>query len=270
MKKLLYILLIIINFHSIAQDFEPIAIENKILVDKTVLVIPFNQKIYNNDADEAIAKETGKTYDQILNYFRLAFDQQLIKSLNDTCHSISMLSSYTVSANEDLEMIYSVSNYVFSDAMDFDGEKRSLYLKSKLASEKKGGNNKKQKSGIRNGEIVSPINNVEDQFLHVKFTDKNLVKNIAYQYKVDYLLFINEFEIIANYTNPYNTGKNVNEMLIKVHYSLFNSTGKYIFGSFATAEYKAYIIDMTKISSDYFPIINKQIINNIPLKPEVE
>ncbi|HBF88310.1 MAG TPA: hypothetical protein DDX39_06670 [Bacteroidales bacterium] len=267
MKEKLIIFLILLSTIVHAQDFDSIKVETKIIVDKTVLVIPFNTKVYNNDADEAIAKETGKTFEQILNYLRLAFDQHLIKSLSDTCHSISMLSSYTVSANEDLQMIYSVSNYVLSDAMDYKEGKTSLYLKSNLASEKK---SKKHDTGSRKGEVVSTVANNEDKFLHVKFTDDNFIKNIAHQYQIDYLLFINEFEILGNYTNPYEVGKNEHTMLIKVHYSLYNASGKYLFGSFATTEYKAYINDITKISSEYFPLINSQIINNIPLKPEIK
>jgi hypothetical protein len=267
--KLLTIFLLLISVLSFSQDTLKV-LPQKIKSDKSILIIPFNPKVYNNDAVEAISKETGKTYDQILNFFRLAFDQKLNEQLNDTCHSISMLASFTVSANEDLQLIYSISNYVLSEAMDFKDGKIGAFNKSKLEPEKPKKYQKQKSSnsssGIRNGEVVSKVSRFSEQFLHVKFTDLNLIRNIAKSSKVDYLLCINEFEIIANYTNPYNTGRNENDMMIKVHYSLYDASAKYLFGSYTTAQYKAYITDLKQISDKCFPEINKQIINNLPLK----
>ena len=272
MKKffLTYIFLIF-SILSFSQDTLTI-LPQKIKSDKTFLIVPFNPKVYNNDADESISKETSKTYDQILNYFRLAFDQKLNEQLNDTCHSISMLASFTVSANEDLQLIYSISNYVLSEAMDFEDGKIGAFNKSKLEPEKPKKYQKQKSSnsssGIQNGEVVSKVSRFSEQFLHVRFSDLNLIRNIAKSSKVDYMLFINEFEIIGNYTNPYNSGRNENDMMIKVHYSLYNSSGKYLFGSYATSQYKAFIVDMNKISELCFSDINKQIIKNLPLKIE--
>ena len=240
-------------------------------INKTVLVIPFSPRLYYNDADKEIAKQTGKTFEQIMNAFRIEYDNSLIKSLNDTCYAISILSGYTISNNEDIEDIYSNSIYVFEKAMGFDKKKPSGYVHSQLMmSDKKAEKDLKKAKKHNGGEVVSPVTDVTNKFMHVKFNSPSFLINLSTKYKADYVLFINQFEIIGNYLNPYKTGNNTNNMLIKVHYSLYESQGKYLFGSFAVEEYPSQLIEIEKISMQYFWQVNNQIIKNIPLNPEIK
>ncbi|OFX22087.1 MAG: hypothetical protein A2033_14380 [Bacteroidetes bacterium GWA2_31_9] len=238
-------------------------------INKKVLVIPFSPRLYYNDADKDIAKQTGKTFEQIMNAFRIGYDFSLIKSLNDTCSAISILSGYTISNNEDIEDIYSNSIYVFEKAMGFDKKKPNGYVHSQLMmSDKKAEKDLKKAKKHNGGEVVSPVKDVTNKFMHVKFISPSYLIELSKKYEADYVLFINQFEIIGNYLNPYETGNNTNNMLIKVHYSLYSSTGKYLFGSFASSEYPSILTDINKISLNYFHLVNNQIIKNIPLEPE--
>lgn len=271
MKQIALILLsILIISNSFSQDITSDTTANK-KINKTVLVIPFSPRLYYNDADKDIAKQTGKTFEQIMNAFRIGYDFSLIKSLNDTCSAISILSGYTISNNEDIEDIYSNSVYIFENAMGFDKKKPNGYVHSHLMmSDKKAEKDLKKAKKHNGGEVVSPVKDVTNKFMHVKFDKASFIPELSKKYKADYVLFINQFEIIGNYLNPYKTGSNTNNMLIKVHYSLYSSQGKYLFGSFAGSEYPSTITDINKISSQYFFIVNSQIINNIPLEPETK
>ncbi|OFX42220.1 MAG: hypothetical protein A2046_03905 [Bacteroidetes bacterium GWA2_30_7] len=262
MFKLFLIFSIFVISKSFSQSIVPdTSINNK--TNKTVLVIPFSPRLYYNDADKEIAKQTGNSFEQIMNSFRIGYDNSLIKQLNDTCKAISILSGYTISNNDDIENVYSNSNYVFEKAMGLDKKKPSGYTHSQLmVSDKKA---EKERKKANKGEVVSPVTDVTNKFMHVKFNSPAFLIELSRKNTTDYLLFINQFEIIGNYLNPYKTGSNTNNMLIKVHYSLYDSQGKYLFGSFATEEYPSTITDLKTISAQFFKAVNTQIISNIPL-----
>lgn len=268
MKKYLIITYLIISFFgSYSQTIVPDSTESN-KINKTVLVIPFSPRLYYNDADKEIAKQTGNSFEQIMNAFRIEFDNALIQQLNDTCKAISILSGYTIFNNDDIENVYSNSNYVFEKAMGLDKKKTSGYTHSQLiVSDKKA---EKELKKANKGEVVSPITEVKDKFMNVKFKTPSVILELSKKNNADYLLFINQFEIIGNYLNPYKTGSNTHNMLIKIHYSLYDSMGKYLFGSFATEEYPSTITDIKVISAKYFKSVNAQIINNITLKAEVK
>lgn len=263
MRKFILIFIIIIsNIITKAQQIDSI-----IKSEKKIVIFPFNTKLYYNDAEIDIASNSKLNHIQILNYFRQEFDNSLIKFLNDTCIAVSALKSYTINGDNSLEEIYSISNYSYSKAMDYTEEKKSLYNTSKLAvSEKEKNKIEKNKNKKYGGEVVSTIVDNTDKFIHVTFKDKESLKEVSSQYSADYMLFINQFEILGNYSSPYDIEKVRNNMLIKVHYSIYTFNGKYIFGSFASAEYPVYIIEMKEIKEIYFPLIIKQIIKNIPLE----
>lgn len=268
MKNILIILFFSVIFisNSYSQDIATDSTINQ-KINKNVLVIPFIPRLYYNDADKEIAKQTGKTFEQIMNAFRIEYDNSLIKSLNDTCYAISILSGYTISNNEDIENVYSNSLYVFENAMGFDKKKPNGYVHSRLMmSDKQAEKDLKKAKKHNGGEVVSPVTDVTNKFMHVKFNTPSFIIDLAKKYSADYVLFINQFEIIGNYLNPYKTGNNTNNMLIKVHYSLYDSQSKYLYGSFAAEEYPSQITDIEKISVNYFGKVNSQIINNIPLE----
>lgn len=272
MKNLFIILFFSVLFtsNSFSQDIETDTTINQ-KINKTVLVIPFSPRLYYNDADKEINKQTGKTFEQIMNAFRIEYDNSLIKLLNDTCYAISILSGYTISNNEDIEDIYSNSVYVFEKAMGFDKEMPNGYVHSHLMmSDKKAEKDLRKAKKQHGGEVVSPVTDVTNKFMHVKFNSPSFLIDLLKKYKADYVLFINQFEIIGNYLNPYKTGNNTNNMLIKVHYSLYNSQAKYIYGSFAAEEFPSQITDIEKISQHYFWKVNSQIIKNFPLNPETK
>jgi len=52
---------------------------------------------------------------------------------------------------------------------------------------------------------------------------------------------------------------NTYNMVIKLHYSIFDNTGKYLFGSFAIAEYPATETDMLKICTQSLPVAVSKI-----------
>lgn len=249
-RKFTLFILIIYSLCGFPQDDTTgISISEK----KTVLIIPFNTMLYHNDAARDIAQHGNMNYNKILNYFRLRFDKNLVDSLSDTCIAVSLLSSYTHTANEDLISFYNEISYFLSDAMDYNSKQNPPSLASKLALTKKEENKQKYKPATQKGEIRSPVTNTADKFLNIKFIDNEFIKSFCRKYNADLVLSINEFDIKGDYSSPYKVSMNSHNMVIKIHYSIFDYTGKYLFGSFAIAEYPATDTDLKNICTKHLP-----------------
>ncbi|RLD49553.1 MAG: hypothetical protein DRI94_11005, partial [Bacteroidetes bacterium] len=82
----------------------------------------------------------------------------------------------------------------------------------------------------------------------------------------DYFLFINQFEIRSDYSNPYSSGSGTYPRILKIHYSIYDAQGNFIFGSFAQTKLPPTENYLKNISQKYFPIIIKKMYQNSPFK----
>lgn len=272
MKRILCFFFIAIAFHGFSQNGKQKTHAEK-LKEKIVLVVPFSLILYNNEASKEMIEASGMQYKQVQNFMRVELDRNLHKAISDSCRSRSLLQSYTTQTDRDeLEYIYANSDYFLSEAMSYNPQKKPLFNKSKVATDKdadkknkkKKKEEKEQKEINNNGDIQSDIRNNPDKFLNVKFREKDFLKNLSKRDNVDYFLFINQFEIKGDYSDPYKTGNLSYNREIKVNFSIFSNDGQYLYGSYAVMEFPATENNLQKISDNYFEKLAKEIVKNIP------
>ncbi|MBI5218968.1 MAG: hypothetical protein HY958_08570 [Bacteroidia bacterium] len=270
MKNILFLLLIFTVFYGYSQDTKTKSRKEQIQ-DKLVLVVPFNPILYNNEASKEMIEQTGYKYKQVQNFLRMELDKNLLKAIADSCRSKGLLESYTTGGGDDLERIYAVSDYFLSDAMSYNPENKPLFGKSNVAAdkdmdEKKEKKKKKEETAEKNtkGEVYSEVKNNPDKFLNIKFREKDFLKNFSKKDNVDFFLFINQFEIKGDYSDPYKVGNLSYAREIKIHFSVFNHNGKYLYGSYATIEFPATVNDPQKVADSYFLKLAREIVKNIP------
>lgn len=235
--------------------------------DKIILVVPFNPILYNNEASKEMIDASGLKYKQVQNFMRIELDKNIHKIISDSCKSRSLLESYTTQSDwDELENIYANSDYFLDNAMSYSAIKKPLFGKSNVATDKE----EKKKKEIENqkdigskGDIRSDIKNNPDKFLNVKFREKDFLKNLAKRANVDYFLFINQFEIKGDYSDPYKIGKLSYNREIKVNFSIFGHNGNYLYGSYAIMNFPATENDIQKISDEFLSKIAKEIVKNI-------
>ena len=249
------ILLLVIVSTNYAQNQKTSAVK-----PRNVLVIPFFPMMYIVDEEFKIAKQSNKKHEQILNYFRQSLDNEINKTLNDSVQSLSILSSTTGDSQDDLFKIFENIQHYYATPLStkLDRKKSKFYLMPKDRTEYL---KKESQRTISNGQIKSRVVNRDLQFMHVIFKDTNLLSNLSKKYDNDYFLFITQFEIRKNYSSPYSTTKK-----LKVHYSIYNAAGKFVFGSYVTNQIPSNENSMETITKDYFSLISKKIFNNSPFK----
>lgn len=237
---------------------------------KRVLLVPFDPRIYLNDATAIIAAKDGDSYDEILEYFRYQFNLQLYDAMMDSCTIISLFSDNTRQDKEDIDGLYSIISYELVKAMSNNSENQDKEKKGYFARKREEEQQRKRieeisqyNTKVVDGEIVGKRQPTHDMYLNIVFHQPEVLTEIANRRDVDYFLFINQFEIKGNYGDPYLSGNSKSERTIKVHFSIYNSQGKLIHGSFGENKIPFELADKQEIATLYFPEVIRQIVNNI-------
>lgn len=224
---------------------------------KSVLLVTYHPDLYYNAVSEKLCVENGKTYPQVSNGLRLDMDSVFSENLN----AFSLLRSFTGQSSSPVEEIYNAVSYEHKTAPDFDYKKYVRLKKSKIAVKKQ--KERKAKKGINNGEITSDVVDNYDKYLYSEIKDKELIKKILSDYKSDVLVFISQLEIITDYINSDPLSENGYDVFFKVHYNIFSSDGKHIFGSVAIVQMQVEEVNLTVINNQIFPSLAKIISANL-------
>jgi hypothetical protein len=238
---------------------------------KQILLVPFDPRIYVNDATSIILKKEKGSHDELMQYFRYQFNLQLSNAMMDSCTVISLFTDNTRQDQDDIDGLYSIISYELRPAMKNRPENREAsktkgYFATKREEKAELQRIKEieeSKSRIQQGEITGKPRSVDDMFLHIVFNQTDVLAEIASRRNIDLFMFINQFEIKGNYGDPYLTGNKKAERTIKVHFSLYNSKGNHIHGSFGSNMIPFDIDTKEDIVNLYFPEVIRQIIHNI-------
>ncbi len=271
MKKIAAIIFISVVFLTAINAQEYLDFNTGADKTKRILLVPFDPRIYLNDATGIMAQKDRETHDEIMQYFRYQFNLQLYNAMMDSCTLISLFTDNTRQDQDDIDQLYSIISYELVLAMKNNPENpEDLEKKGFLARKRDEKEEQKRieeaaqyKTHIQNGELVSKRQSTEDMYLNIVFHQPEVLEEIAAKRNVNYFLFINHFEIKGNYGDPYLSGNAKAERTIKVHFSLYNAKGVLIHGSFGEAKIPFNLDDKQKVSDLYFPEIIRQIIHNI-------
>jgi len=270
MKRILSILLIVIPFATISYGQEYLDFNNAYNRKKRVLVVPFDERIYFNDATADIARRDGLNHDEIMEYFRYQLNLNLINSLIDSCEIVDLMTNNTREDEADITGLYTTMSYELRLA-EFEIDTENMGLFARKRAEKLEEARRKQREeemenarpGMQNGELVGRKQNTDDMYLHIVIGQPEVLKEIASRRKVDYYLFVNQFDIKTDYRDPYISGQRNVQRLMRVHFSIYNTNGEFVSGNYASTKVPIYEDDKERIVNLYFPEIMRQILKKI-------
>ena len=270
MKRRIFILAIAITSISIAYGQEFLDISNRYNRQKRVIVVPFDERIYFNDATAEIARRDGLTHDEIMEYFRYQLNLQLINSLIDSCEVVDLMTNNTREDEADISGLYTTISYELRLA-EFETNTENMNVFARKRAEKQEEERRKQREeemknarpGMQNGELVGRKQNTDDMYLHIVIGQPEVIKEIASRRNVDYFMFINQFDIKTDYRDPYISGQRNVQRLMRVHFSIYNANGEFVSGNFASTKVPMYEDDKERIVNLYFPEIMRQIMKKL-------
>ena len=269
-KRIIQILLILISCVSMAYGQEYLDFNSRYNRQKRVLVVPFDERIYFNDATAEIAKRDGLTHDEIMEYFRYQLNLQLVNSLIDSCEVVDLFKDNTREDEADISGLYTTMSYELRLA-EFELDTENMGALARKRAEKLEEARRKQREeemkdarpGIQNGELVGRKQQTDDMYLHIIIGQPEVLKEIASRRKVDYFLFVNQCDIKTDYRDPYISGQRNVQRLMRVHFSIYNSNGEFVSGNYASTKVPYYEDSKERIVNQYFPEIMRQILKKL-------
>lgn len=209
---------------------------------QTVLLIPFNPKLYISEADRNINRETKLTFKQIVHAFRKNLEGVIGNQFKTSFTVISMMKD-TAKTGKDLSVIYNSVSY------NYDMVPTGTQLIP--PKEVKTGN------GPRDGQLERSSQGAEKRFMNTKINSPGLLAQLGKKYKADIFVFVNELDIRA--TTEFDEATQSYKRDVAVHYTVVDKEGKMLCAGLAETACPASENNPEKIANKYFTAIAKTI-----------
>jgi len=230
---------------------------------QSVLIVPFETKMYISDIDRDLAVKNELSYQDIKAKFRAGLDQNLFLTLKPYYNVLSFYTLEPQEAIKELSYIYNSIGYKY-EVMPKEEVVEEKNIGKKLLNKFK----KKEKeeeyidAGIRNGQVVSQVDNRE-KYMKTTLSNDNLISMLNKRYQAQYYVFINQLDIKRGANSMYSAAEDKYKREIKVHYTIFDDKGNEV----STGAIKKYCSttqnDINKIIKTQFPLITQQLLSNL-------
>ena len=222
-----------------------------------VMIIPFNPYNYLSDADRELAKINDRNPEEISTLFRYGLNYDLSARILSR-DSYDILTDTTIDSQKDLFLIYSSIHYQFEKPMDAfakDSEENKSIREPDLFGN--GGEPDEKDETIKLFEKKETVESTGDKkYLNAVITHPEIFANLQKKYGTDLFLFINQFELITNYSHCLDRSKNYFERKVVVHYSVYDVNGKQLKGDAVEVTFSSGETNIDKIIAEKFPVIS--------------
>jgi hypothetical protein len=235
MKNIILAALLIFSFIAKGQT-------DSVINTPTVLIVPYNRMMHLSDADIDIAQGSDMEIPKMREIFR----QQLIKSMNT-----KFASAYNLDET--------LHDYVKREEPGSDALYHSFLYESDSVYTLKNPSRFAVKDTLRPKDMKQKK---ETKYINVQINDQYLISDLSKEYRSDYIIFLNEFDIKTHADDCINLALQIYRRDLKVHYSIFDKNGKQVYGDVAVAYFDSNSNDVKEISEKNFPVISDYILKS--------
>jgi len=239
MKKIIFVCLLLFAFSVKGITTDSTSAEKSY----SVLIVPYNRSMHLSDSDIDIA--TGS--EMQMPEMRAAFRKELVKSLNKKFASVS---DFNESSHDFVKDDEGGADYLYHSLLY---ESDSIYpLKNP------------KRFAVKDTITTKDIKKLkkESKYINVQINDQYLISDLSKKYNADYVIFLNEFDIKTHADDCLNLALQIYRRDLKVHYSIFDKTGKQVYGDVAVAYFDSNSNDVREISEKNFPVISGYILES--------
>jgi len=223
---------------------------------KKILLIPYNPMMHLSDADPDIAEYSERNVDVVRAIFRRGILQNLSGALNDeVCSTYPLGADISKESQKELDMIYGSLNYAM-DTIYPIAHPQPDSVKSKSAGQAVKSLFAKNKT--------PKVKEVHDlKYMNIILTHPVILTKLAEKYNTDLFVFLNQFEIKTHYDDCLDLPLKIYRRELKVHYSVFDVSGKQLYGDVAVVNFPSNSNDINDIMMRNFPKISDLMVKTI-------
>lgn len=261
MRLLSTILFLTISISSFAQHSTLRFQDEPFMLDQqSVLVVPFESKMYLSDVNAKLAEKNQMNSEEIVKRFTNALDQSLYYTFRDRCKVTSFYSLEDDSSDADLSYIYrntELDYELVSSTQEKKGTFQKVKSKVKKQDPKEG---RYDRGGIQNGEIVTK-RDPRERYMKAVIKDQKMLDSMHFKFNNRFFLFLNQLD----FKNVYEDGVSMQRMEynreLKVHFTLYQKDGTILTTGISKTLVPGTENDIDVITAEYFPILAKNIFN---------
>ncbi len=226
---------------------------------KRILVIPFDPYLYFSDADDEIAKASNLDRTKI----RTAFRKRLNALLEpDGYNTIHLLGGKTKDSLTDLNRVYKSIKYSYKDVIFTDAHPNIpiKFEDQKTISINDQNKNRQEMNHSSNSSLAKN----PGKYWGLDVKDPNFFSYFETKYKIDYYIFVNQFEVKTNYENCLDRSRQNYERNFITHYTILDKMGTTLAGHRINKAYESNANQIQKILSDNMDFVAKEILKDLP------
>lgn len=232
--------LLVFVFLNVLAFFQLNAAENG---HAAVLMIPYNPTMHLSDSDPDLSEGSGVNVGEMRRILR----EELLNSLNTVfkeIHDVKMPArNFVAESNSEIDLIYHSLYYDQQKTFPEIYPSRYKHFDTTLYVSK----------------TAKKI--VEDRlYIHSGIRDHHLLKDLSEKYGANYFIFLNEVDIKTDYNDHINTSLKLYRRDIKVHFSIYDVSGKPIYGDVAVVHLTTGTSNIRDISAQALPGIARYIL----------
>jgi hypothetical protein len=229
------------------------------LSQKSVLVVPFESKMYLSDINKALAEKNQLTSRQIVERFTTAIDQSISYAFQEKCAVSSFYGIEDSTILQDLSYVYDNLKLEYELVSNTEEKSKAAQLKAKL---KKKEDDSYQRGQINNGQVVT-TRDTRERYIKTVISDQNMLDSMHFKFDNDYFLFVNQLDIKNDYSDMVAVQQGNFERVVRLHYTLYAKDGNILTTGISKTKFSNRQNDINLIITENFPILAHQIFEDL-------
>jgi len=229
------------------------------LSQKSVLVVPFESKMYLSDINKALAEKNNLTSNQIIKRFTAAIDQSIYYAFQEKCKISSFYGIGDTTVTQDLNYVYDNLTLEYELVSKTEDKNKAEQVKAKLRKKK---DDPYQRGQVSNGQIVT-TRDVRERYMKTVIQDQRMLDSMHFKFDNDFFLFVNQLDIKNDYSDMIAVQQGNFERIAQLHYTLYAKDGSILTTGISKTTFSNNQNDINKIISENFPILAFQIFEDL-------
>ncbi len=232
-----------------------------------VIIIPFEKSMYVSGVQTQLGIASKKTHYEIVQYFRESTALELQNQFLYRYNTVSLL--HFNDTAKDLYKAYDAVSYKFEIApaeAAVEEPKTTLDKAKTLFKKKEPKKSNYQRGSTSNGQIVSQ-KNTDQKFANVVVRKKENLTYLSQKYNADLFVYVTEFDIENDMSNPAAFVNGDYQRVLKLHFSMVDKDGKIVEKGLISVKFPNTENDITIIRSKYLPLAAKMMMEKLPYTP---
>lgn len=254
----------ITSFSAVGQ-IEPVFGPTTTVDKPSMLIIPFEPKLYMSEIDRSLNAESGLGYQELRNLFRSGIELQSTAVFKRKFEVLS-ISDGTAQSVQEFNYIYSSIGYDYRPVpAEPKPEPTGIEKVKANAAEMLKQKEESTPQVQHNGQLQRNRSAQVEKFMAVSVINPKLFSDLNSKYNADFVLFVTQIDLVI----PKNTDVRVLESddylrSLKLHYSLFDAQGKEIYASAAIIGFSSKQNNPDKIAKTTLKEAIEQIAVHVP------